>query len=402
MKRKWVGFVVMEDMKVRKIAILFVVSLGIVGFCATAYGGGKKRYLVTVRGKLGNAVEKAGGKVLHKYHVVRGLSVEVPEAAVGALKRNANVVSVRPDVVVQVVLSAKKPSKPPKGGGGKKQTAEVLEWNVDHIDAELAWASTTGAGVNVAVIDTGIDDDHPDLAGNIGGGVNFVVKGRKLDPTKWADDNGHGTHVAGIIAAVDNEIGVIGVAPEATVHAVKVLDGRGNGWLSDVVAGIEWSIDNNMAVINMSLGASEGDPLLSAACESASDAGILVVAAAGNDGGAVLYPARYDSVIAVGATDADDNVPSWSNQGEEVELVAPGVNVRSTWKGGGYKTESGTSMATPHVAGVCALMLGLDPLAIPDDPRTQLENSANDLDPVGRDETSGFGVVDAEKAVTGD
>ena len=129
---------------------------------------------------------------------------------------------------------------------------------------------------------------------------------------------------------------------------------------------------------------------------------ILVVAAAGNDGGAVLYPARYDSVIAVGATDADDNVPSWSNQGEEVELVAPGVNVRSTWKGGGYKTESGTSMATPHVAGVCALMLGLDPLAIPDDPRTQLENSANDLDPVGRDETSGFGVVDAEKAVTGD
>jgi len=311
----------------RKIVIAFVASLGVAALCATAYGDGKKRYLVKVKGNLGDAVEKAGGKVLHRYHVVRGLAVEVPEAAVGALRRNPNVVSIRPDIVVQAVRSAKKPSKPPKGGGGKKQPSEALEWNVDQIDAELAWASTTGAGVKVAVIDTGIDDDHPDLAANIGGGVNFVPKGRKLDPAKWNDDNGHGTHVAGIIAAVDNEIGVIGVAPEATLYAVKVLDARGSGWLSDVVAGIEWSVDNNMDVINMSLGASEG---------------------------------------------------------------------------GGYKTENGTSMSTPHVAGVCALMLGLSDSLIPDDPRAQLQVTADDLYATGRDETSGFGLVDAEEAAAGD
>jgi len=236
---------------------------------------------------------------------------------------------------------------------------------------------------------------------NVAGGVNFVARGRKANSDAWADDNGHGTHVAGIIAAADNAIGVVGVAPEAELYGVKVLNSQGSGWLSDVIAGIEWCPDNRMNVVNMSLGASSGSTLLEQACRNAADAGILLVAAAGNEGAPVIYPAAYSSVIAVAATDSADRVASWSNKGPQVELSAPGVDVRSTWIGSGYATHSGTSMAAPHVAAVCALLLGRsDPLP-PPDPRQVLQATADDLYSLGRDTTSGFGLVDAEEAVTG-
>jgi len=355
------------------------------------------RYIVTARAPLGKAVEAVGGRVVHQFHMVPGLAVELPEVAVKQLRANPAVVSVEPDVVVNALSGdALKRQRP---GTDRRQPGEVIEWNVDRIDAELVWSLSTGAGVKVAVVDTGIDRDHPDLVANIAGGVNFVRKGNSLNPDRWDDDNGHGTHVAGIIAAVDNEIGVVGVAPGARLYAVKVLDASGSGWLSDVVAAVEWSVDNRMDVINMSLGASSGSPLLEGACQAAAEAGIVIVAAAGNDGGPVLYPARYSSVIAVGATDSSDSVPWWSNRGPELEIVAPGVNVRSTWKGGGYRTLSGTSMAAPHVTGVCALMLALSPP--PADPRAQLQGTADDLYSPGRDEISGFGLVDADEAAAG-
>ncbi|MHC4310790.1 MAG: S8 family peptidase, partial [Planctomycetota bacterium] len=196
----------------------------------------------------------------------------------------------------------------------------------------------------MAVLDTGIDYKHPDLDDNCYGGVN-VINPRK----DYRDDNGHGTHVAGIIAAEDNDIGVVGVAPEAYLYGVKALDRNGSGWLSDIIAGLEWCVNNRMDIVNMSLGADSDIQAFHDACDAAS-ATVILVAAAGNDGGAVDYPAAYGSVIAVSATDSSDGLASFSNYGNEIEIAAPGVNILSTYKGGGYETHSGTSMAAPHVA----------------------------------------------------
>jgi subtilisin len=290
----------------------------------------------------------------------------------------------------------------------------VIPWGVDRIDADLVWGTTTGSPIKVAVIDTGIDKDHPDLQANIKGGINFVFQKGTIDPTMWDDDNGHGTHVAGTIAAIDNEEGVIGVGPEIWLYAVKVLDRTGKGYLSDVVAGINWAINNDMDVISMSLGTSYDYQELRDACDAAYNAGIVIVAAAGNagDGDASTneysYPAAYDSVIAVGATDSNDNIAWWSNSGPYIELAAPGVSIYSTYKKGDYETMSGTSMACPHVSGVIALMLttspgiydldgdGWDPTEI----RSKLHDTAEDLGPTGKDNWYGYGLVDAEAVVS--
>jgi subtilisin/minor extracellular protease Epr len=188
----------------------------------------------------------------------------------------------------------------------------------------------------VAILDTGIDYEHSDLNDNYIGGYDFA--NNDLEPM---DDNGHGTHCAGIVAAEDNEGGVVGVAPEADLYAVKVLDSVGNGYMMDV--------------ISMSFGSNLGSTSLETACDNAYSSGVLVVAAAGNDGNPsgegdnVDYPARCDSVIAVAATDSNDNRAIWSSTGPDVELAAPGVSIYSTYLGGGYATMSGTSMACPHV-----------------------------------------------------
>jgi subtilisin family serine protease len=281
-----------------------------------------------------------------------------------------------------------------------------MPWGVDQIDADLAWGVSTGIDIKVAILDTGIDQDHPDLVANIKGGWNFVVIRGTIDPNKWDDDNGHGTHVAGIVAAVDNEIGVIGVAPGASLYGVKVLNKQGMGYVSDVILGIEWAITNGMDVINMSLGSSSDVQSLHDACDTAYATGIVLVAAAGNSGDTnpdndVLYPARYSSVVAVAATDKTNTRASWSSDGPEVELAAPGVSIYSTYKGGGFATLSGTSMACPHVSGTVALILEDNPTLTPDAVRATLRTTADDLTPTGVDNFTGYGLVDAEESATG-
>jgi fibronectin type 3 domain-containing protein len=231
------------------------------------------------------------------------------------------------------------------------------------------------------------------------------------------DDNGHGTHCAGIVAAEDNDIGVIGVAPEAYLYAVKVLDSGGSGYLSDVIAGIQWSIDNGMQVISMSLGTSFDFQSLHDACDAAYyDNGILVVAAAGNSGTVsgkgdnVIYPAKYDSVIAVAATDSNDERAWWSSTGPDVELAAPGVSIYSTYWDDTYATLSGTSMACPHVTGTAALVFvtAVDPAYDLDgdgvwdasEVRKKLQDTADDLGDPGRDPQYGYGLVDADEAAS--
>ncbi|MEE8425221.1 MAG: S8 family peptidase, partial [Elusimicrobiota bacterium] len=209
---------------------------------------------------------------------------------------------------------------------------------------------STGRGVKVAVVDTGIDFQHPDLAANYKGGYNALDK--KKPPL---DDHGHGTHVAGTIAAVKDGRGVVGVAPNASLYAVKVLDKNGGGRLTSIIKGIVWTGNNGIQVANMSLGSPVGSLFMRMAVMYAESRGVAIVAAAGNSGGSVGYPAAYGETIAVAASDSGDRIARFSSRGKQVNFIAPGVNIKSTLPGGKYGTFSGTSMASPHVAGLAVL-----------------------------------------------
>lgn len=287
-------------------------------------------------------VERFGGVVIKPLPVINALAVYLPPEAVEAILRTLVVLRIDDDVIVNAVGKPQPPSP-----------AEVLPWGVDRINADLAWTTTKGKTVKVGIVDTGIDLRHPDLQDNIKGNVNTI------NPLKSGnDDNGHGTHVAGTAAAVDNTIGVIGVGPEIYLYAVKVLNKSGSGWLSDIIESLQWCINNGMQVVNMSLGTYSEVQSFHDAIIVVFNKGIVLVAAAGNDGVSTpLYPAAYEEVIAVGASDINNQIPLWSNWGPQIDLTAPGVDIFSTYKGSSYKTLSGTSMATPHVAGTAALVL---------------------------------------------
>ena len=339
-------------------------------------------------------IKEYGGEIKHKYNIIPAIAASLPEKAIETLKNNSHspVAYIERDYEVQAI-------------------EDSLPWGVDRIDAELVWNGTedgcditeggnAGFGINVSIIDTGIDYNHPDLADNYKVfGYDFV--NGDTDPM---DDNGHGTHCAGIIAAVDNDIGVIGVAPEAGLYAVKVLDSSGSGYVSDVIAGIEWSVNNSMNIISMSLGSGSDSTALHDACDAAYNAGLLLVAAAGNDGNPggsgdnVDYPARYENVIAVAATDINDNRASFSSTGSDVELAAPGVNIYSTCLDDGYATMNGTSMACPHVTGTAALVWYAYPEYSNTEVRQRMQGTAEDLGDAGRDTWYGYGLVDAENA----
>ena len=292
--------------------------------------------------------------------------------------------------------------------------AETLEYGVNNIDAEVVWGGSQGAttvipgqggaGARVAVLDTGIDCGHEDLSAGCIYGANFAGF------TQPFDDHGHGTHVAGIIAARANGVGVIGVAPEATVYAVKVLDVNGSGAWSWVAAGIDWAVNNGMQVINMSLSGTLYSQALADAVAGAQAAGVLVVAAAGNSGccNTVGYPAKLPGAMAIAAVDSADVVASFSSTGPEVDVAAPGVAVRATVPTGscalcdpsGYRSLNGTSMATPHVAGVAALLMsGGRPAS---DAWNLITSTARDLGAPGFDTFYGHGRVDALAAANAD
>lgn len=231
-------------------------------------------------------------------------------------------------------------------------STQVLPWGVDRIDGEKVQPVAAGGGVRVGILDTGLDLGHPDLAAHIKGGYNAIDPG--LPP---ADDSGHGTHVAGIVAAINNNYGVVGVAPDVDLYAIKSLGANGVGYVSDIMEGLEWAVSNNLQIVNMSFGLKENIPAFAEAIRAAYQKGLIIVAAAGNDGGAVKYPAVYPEVIAVAGVDRNDNLASFSSRGSEMDLAAPAEGIYSTAKGGGYQFKSGTSMAASHVAGSAALLL---------------------------------------------
>jgi thermitase len=272
-----------------------------------------------------------------------------------------------------------------------------LQWGPQKIGADWAWNTTIGdPSVLVAVIDTGIDWDHPDLAANyVALGYDWVNN----DPDPM-DDNGHGTHCAGIIAAViNNSIGVAGLA-QVRIMAEKGLDQYGNGYEDDLANAIIHAVDQGADILSLSWGSYGESALIHEAVKYAYDSGVLVVAAAGNDAtNTRLYPAAYDEVIAVSATDAYDNPAYFTNFGEWVELAAPGVDIYSTYWDNTYRSMSGTSMSTPHVSGVAALVWSQFPNMTRDWIRAQLRYAADDLGAPGFDDYYGYGRINARKAV---
>jgi subtilisin len=316
------------------------------------------RYILESKdvGLLSKKIQANGGLVHRKMEAVSGVVANLPEAALKKLRVEIPDLSVTEDIEIHIVAKPG-PSVPPT------PPPQSIPWGISAIGAIQAHLFTRGLGVTVCVVDTGVDKTHPDLAANIVGGRNFVVMKGYLDSSKYTDDNGHGTHVAGTIAALDNNIGVVGVAPLAKIYAVKVLNSRGSGNLSDVADGVKACVTAGAQVINMSLGANS-DPTLNSpfktAVNNAIAAGVSVVVAAGNEGQDIgnTIPAGYPATIAVAAVDSNMNYPYWSNFGLDYDdFTAPGVSIYSTWKDGGYNTISGTSMASPHVAGVVALKL---------------------------------------------
>jgi subtilisin family serine protease len=343
-------------------------------------------------------IEGVNGIVNYTFNIVPAISATVPEAAIPGLQAvipgllsSLNIISVELDREVYAI-----------------DVELDNSWGVKKIGADIVHARNNfGAGVAGCILDTGMDLTHPDLNGAYAGGYDYV--NNDADPR---DDNGHGTHVAGIWAARKNGSGIVGVAPDTRLFILKVLDSIGRGYWGNIIAALEWCVSNGGQVANLSLGSS-ADPgsAVEAAFRSAYDRGLLIVAAAGNSGNSsgtgdsVLYPARYSTVIAVAATDINNNRPWFSSTGPDVEIAAPGVSIYSTIPLSGYSFMSGTSMAAPHVSGVVALVLsaGLNDNngngRINDELRDRLTQTADDLGQPGRDSQYGFGLVDADEAV---
>ena len=432
-----------------RVVACLVVLVGLMGGGAFAATGNSIRKIVVFQAGTSvqvqqQVVARSGSRVLNLLSLINGVAIELPTEsaaqALVALQADPTVAGVYDDLTNSgqdgggdnvIVIT---PADPP--------TQEFYPWGLDTIhvpDVHQEDPGLKGSGVIVAMLDTGIDMNHPDLSKNIKGGYNALAG---QDSRNYQDDNGHGTHMAGIIAARMNRLGVVGAAYQAQIVAVKVLDQYGNGRLSDLINGLGWISTNKIRVVNMSLGFSEDSPLLEQAIQRLYEAGVIMVASAGNggttcaqdgggddgggddgggdgiaqdgggdDGGgdagcqtsqkAVHYPARYPWVISVAATNGDDKVTGYSQSGK-VDVAAPGGSqsgprIFSTNKGGGYGWGSGTSQAAAHVTGALALVLQKNPKMSYEEAMTLLQETARDLgEPVER---QGAGLIDVEAMI---
>jgi len=322
-------------------------------------------------------------------------------AKAAAYVRSPLVAYTEPDYLAYALESPNDPSFAEQWGlnntGGAGCTPDA------DIDAPEAWDITHGIpDIHIAILDSGIDQDHEDLASEVALYANFT------DSPTWDDLYGHGTHVAGIAAAVtNNNIGVAGVGYDASLMNVKVLNDSGSGAYSWIANGIVWATDNGAKVINMSLGGPVKSRTLENAVKYAWNKGVVLVAAAGNsDNPSPTYPARYDNVIAVAATDCNDRQASFSSYGKWVDVAAPGVNILSTFPNHPYKIGkslsydygSGTSMSTPHVAGLAGLVWATGKCSTAPCVRNRIESNADKISGTGTYWT--WGRINAYKAVS--
>ncbi|MDR4433500.1 S8 family peptidase [Bacillus tequilensis] len=355
------------------------------GPLAHAQTSSEKEVIVVYKNKAGkDTVLESDAEVEQQYKHLPAVAVTADQETVKELKQDPDILYVENNVSFAAA-----------GGTDVKVLSDSNEtsdnfkqWNLEPIQVKQAWkAGLTGKDVKIAVIDSGISP-HDDLS--IAGGYSAVSY-----TSSYKDDNGHGTHVAGIIGAKHNGYGIDGIAPEAQIYAVKALDQNGSGNLQSLLQGIDWSITNRMDIINMSLGTTADSQILHDAVDKAYEQGVLLVAASGNDGNGkpVDYPAAYSSVVAVSATNENNQLASFSTTGNEVEFSAPGTNITSTYLHQYYATGSGTSQATPHVAAMFALLKQRDPAETNVQLRADMQKNIVDLGAAGRDQQFGYGLI---------
>jgi thermitase len=358
------------------------------------------------------AADRAAG-VAERVGSVHGLGAQVvrvsgsPTAAAARLNRSSAVLYAEPNVVLQALAIPNDArfgelwALNNTGQSGGRADADI--------DAPEGWdEGGIGAfprgpnGVTVGIVDTGIDQTHPDLAGRTVGCAGVTLVSSTVSTANGCtDDNDHGSHVSGTIAAIaNNGIGVAGVAFDARLSHCKALFGPlGQGSTAGVANCITYLSTHGAKIISMSLGGGNSTTLRNAVT-AAGNRGTLLIAAAGNDGDATLeYPAAYPEVVSVAANDRTGARASFSNANSDVEVSAPGVAILSTVRGGGYASFSGTSMATPHAAGVAAEIWSHNPTFTAAQVRSRLDTAVDDLGPAGRDASFGFGRVNLQKAL---
>lgn len=338
---------------------------------------------------------------------------ELSEAEAARIARDPAIASVEPDFEVRALgercfdRAEAAIETGDYGPDAQYAGAPPAPWNIEMVRAREVWPRTTGIGIRVGVIDTGIDPNHEYVS--VYGGASFVP-----GVASWHDDEGHGTHVAGIMVG-RQQLGWFGVACDAQVYALKVLNANGTGQASWVLQGLDWAVRNRMDVVNLSLGSDVpsantpySQPFETAGARLIAN-GCFIAAAAGNAGNSpnhwVGQPARCPSYMAVGSVDNQRVRSSFSSYGStlgelsSVEIMAPGSRIRSAALGGGHVTMSGTSMASPHVGGAAALLKQQHPNWSPTQVRDRLKQSALDLGPPGLDDEYGRGLLDCYKAV---
>lgn len=343
---------------------------------------------------------KFGAMHVKIHPIINGVSCFMPrEDSFKVWEVDPNIDKIENDITISLPKPTEKSKtrqrswwNPTQNWGYERQ---VIPQGAQRIGANTIWNISTGRFVKVAVLDTGIEIGHPDLRNNLKRGINIINPYVVPD-----DDNGHGTHVAGTIGAADNGYGVVGISPNVYLIPVKVLDSRGRGTLTDLIDGLHWCIENDMQVINMSLGTSLYSEAFTRAVKKVYNSGIVMVAAAGNGGleDAIEYPAAYRETLAVGAITLTNTRAPYSNAGKELSLMAPGSGILSTIWGGTYGYMSGTSMATAHVSGVVALILQINSRLKPFQIDNILASSAERLRELASNQ-QGSGLVRADRAV---
>ncbi|HVT43522.1 MAG TPA: S8 family serine peptidase [Thermoanaerobaculia bacterium] len=305
------------------------------------FAADSKPYLVATRGPAPSVVkiQTVDGDIerqVESFRSVNGFAVRLTDDEVRALRNSPDVKFIEPDVERRALEIGPIDRDRARIGLAERLSASLLDtapqttpYGIDAISARAVWPVTRGATIRVGVIDSGIDREHPDLRERYRGGRDFLQNDD--DPQ---DDNGHGTHVAGTIAAADDLQGVVGVAPLVELYGLRVLNAAGNGNASNVIRAIDWAIANQMHIVNLSLGSDGSSLLEEEAFDRAFAAGVLAIAATGNDAGPVGFPAAYSSVLAVGAVDRSLALASFSNTGSQVDVVAPGVQILSTYPRG--------------------------------------------------------------------
>lgn len=398
----------MNSYKIICIAII-AASLTVAGSAFAANGAASSEVRFNVSLKPGqsrqdviNSVAARGGKLLFEIPEIGSLTFTAPSAAYLPLQDKlifssaAN--SMDLDTKSHICPVSVRPVSGSSAAGGitavPNDTQYGDQWGPACIGAEDMWDLLTGnPSVIVAVIDTGVDLDHPDLVNNVDTSIDYDFVNSDDDST---DDNGHGSHVAGTIAAeYNNSLGVAGLQ-QVTIMGIKGLDSFGSGWNSDLAQSIVYAVNNGANVINCSWGGYGPDLLLYNAVNYAFQNGIIVIAAAGNDGiSASFYPAAYPKAVGVSALTDCTTIASFSNFGfQNVRIAAPGDDILSTYHDGGYAYMSGTSMAAPHVTGVVATYLSFNPSLPFMNILRHMALNADDLGTPGVDQFYGFGRVD--------